>query len=81
MPSGASTPSALSICLVRGGRPRLPPDGEGRLACPNPQSQDKGVAQLHLGFNVFLEVAVWSVRSGAVQAPSVTLLGQRNAMA
>ena len=33
-----SEDTALSICLVRGGRLRLHPNGEGRLACPNPLS-------------------------------------------
>lgn len=35
-PAGAAEDTALSNRIARGGGPRPHPDGQGRLACPNP---------------------------------------------
>ncbi len=44
-PAGAAEDTVLSNRVARGGRQRLTPDGQGRLACPNPAGPKTSAAE------------------------------------
>ena len=44
-PAGVAEDTVLSNRVARGGRQRLTPDGQGRLACPNPAGPKTSAAK------------------------------------